>query len=319
MPDVSVVIPTAGLRPESLVRAVRSVAAQQTNALIEVMVVVDSGRTVPIDALQTAAGAHACLVLDNSDQVCSARQAGSEAARGKYIAYLDDDDIWHSSKLGAQIAAADALADDGRVPVIATRVAHVDARSGARVEPIPHRAKDDEEGALQYLFLKRKPRVGRASLYTSTFLVRRDVLQVAEWRRIPRHQDWDWVLQLEKEPNIVIRQLDQVLVDITVGSPGSISAKPDWHSSLIWAKSALRPAVDAETYTDFLFAQPLRYALAARSGQGVRDVMAEALSTRRFPSAGPLAIALAGIMPRRGIERLMTMGGHAARLDRTSK
>ena len=62
-------------------------------------------------------------------------------------------------------------------------------------------------------------------------------------------------------------------------------------------------------YADFVVAQPLRYALAARSWTGVRTVLAALRSANRLPSAGPVVIGVAGLLPRRAIERATVATG----------
>jgi hypothetical protein len=101
-------------------------------------------------------------------------------------------------------------------------------------------------------------------------------------------------------------QLPEPLVRIHIGSSGSISASMDWESSLAWADEVLA-ARDPRTYTDFLAAQTLRYAFGARSAAGVSAVLTSIRRSGHLPSIGPILIGLAGLLPRRTIERLMAI------------
>jgi glycosyltransferase involved in cell wall biosynthesis len=104
-PDVTVVIPTRN-RWDLLSTASLPSALGQQGVRVEV-VVVDEGST---DA--TAAGLAA---LDDSrlrvvqherpQGVARARNAGIDAARGEWVAFLDDDDLWAPWKLRAQLVA----------------------------------------------------------------------------------------------------------------------------------------------------------------------------------------------------------------------
>ena len=108
-PEISVVIPTWG-RPEMVVEAVRSALAQEGPAL-EVVVVPDGDDPAAVAALAQVADPRLRLALPG-DRVgnAEARNVGIRAARGPWIALLDDDDLWLPGKLLAQIAAAEASA-----------------------------------------------------------------------------------------------------------------------------------------------------------------------------------------------------------------
>jgi glycosyltransferase involved in cell wall biosynthesis len=87
VPDLTIVVPTKD-RPELLARAVASARAQR-GADVEV-VVVDDGSATPValdgdDRLRV-------LRMDRSVGGAAARNAGTEVARARLVAYLDDDD-----------------------------------------------------------------------------------------------------------------------------------------------------------------------------------------------------------------------------------
>jgi hypothetical protein len=94
------------------------------------------------------------------------------------------------------------------------------------------------------------------------------------------------------------------LVTVYLGSKGSISAKPDWASSLAWARQTLLPN-GSRTYVDFLVGQTLRYSIQARDAGGVRAVLGEIYRTRAVPSIGPTVTGLAGLLTRSQLQDLM--------------
>src|SRR5262245_33388702 len=103
-PLVSVVIPSHNRR-RLLERTLRSVLAQAAGDLE--VVVVDDGST---DGTRDAAGLDPRVVILRNDipaGVGSARNQGIAAARGEWIAFCDDDDLWSPDKLMRQLAAAD--------------------------------------------------------------------------------------------------------------------------------------------------------------------------------------------------------------------
>ena len=110
-PLVSVIVPTFE-RPEWLERALRSVLAQ-THPHVEVIVVNDGGAPVEHVVRKVAAAASASAFdrdvhyvrLARNLNRSAARNAGLRLARGKYVAYLDDDDWYLPRHLELLVAA----------------------------------------------------------------------------------------------------------------------------------------------------------------------------------------------------------------------
>jgi len=105
MPLISVVIPTHN-RPELLAEAIASVRAQ-TFTDYEI-IVVSNGESADMRraSWQVAVGHNAAYLELDRGNVSSARNAGVEPAKGEWIAFLDDDDIWLPTKLERQLAEA---------------------------------------------------------------------------------------------------------------------------------------------------------------------------------------------------------------------
>ncbi|WP_347272951.1 glycosyltransferase [Candidatus Kuenenia sp.] len=93
-PLVSVIVPTYN-RPDTLKTTLDSIAAQ-TYKNIETIVVNDAGEDVSgvIDTFHDRLSIK-YLVHDKNKGLAASRNTGINAAKGKYIAYLDDDDIFH--------------------------------------------------------------------------------------------------------------------------------------------------------------------------------------------------------------------------------
>jgi glycosyltransferase involved in cell wall biosynthesis len=108
-PLVSVVIPTHN-RSHFLAQAIDSVRAQ-TFTDYEIIVVSNGESDENRRASQTVA--HDCIYLSLADSNLSvARNAGIERARGEWIAFLDDDDLWLPNKLERQIAEIEQVNPD---------------------------------------------------------------------------------------------------------------------------------------------------------------------------------------------------------------
>jgi glycosyltransferase involved in cell wall biosynthesis len=107
MPDVSVVIPTHNRR-RLLGQAMRS-ALGQVGVEVEVVVVDDGSSDGTADAVACLADDRVRLIRHRRPLgVAVARNAGAGAARGAWVALLDDDDLWAPDKLTRQLQAASA-------------------------------------------------------------------------------------------------------------------------------------------------------------------------------------------------------------------
>jgi glycosyltransferase involved in cell wall biosynthesis len=110
-PEVSVVIPTRD-RWELLARSAGS-ALGQRDVSIEVIVVDDGSSTRAPDWLASSEDERLALCRGEvSGGVAHARNTGIAQARGDWIAFLDDDDVWAPGKLRAQLDTASAAPSD---------------------------------------------------------------------------------------------------------------------------------------------------------------------------------------------------------------
>ena len=108
LPKVSVVLPTYN-RAELLPRALDSVMAQ-TYRNFELIVVDDHSSDSTQRVIARYAGDARVRALKhehNRGQSC-ALNTGIDAARGEYVAFLDDDDEWLPNKLALQVGVMDA-------------------------------------------------------------------------------------------------------------------------------------------------------------------------------------------------------------------
>jgi glycosyltransferase involved in cell wall biosynthesis len=111
MPLVSVVIPTHN-RPEMLAEAITSIRAQ-TFTDYEIIIVSngesDDMRRASREVATAHDGGYFALRQGN---VSGARNFGVEHAKGEWIAFLDDDDLWLPNKLERQVAEAQRTGAD---------------------------------------------------------------------------------------------------------------------------------------------------------------------------------------------------------------
>ncbi len=134
MPKVSVIIPSHN-RLSMLKEAVDSVLAQDFEDFE--LIVVDDGSTDGTgEAIKQYGGRVRLLEHPVNRGVSAARNKGIVHARGKYIAFLDSDDLWVKGKLKAQVAFLD---DNPQYPLCYTDEIWI--RRGKRVNPMKKHAK----------------------------------------------------------------------------------------------------------------------------------------------------------------------------------
>lgn len=209
-PFVSVVIPTHD-RPRFLGRAVAS-ALRQTHSQLEILVIDDGSAAPAVDALGPLTRDPRVRVLrhDVNRGGSAARNTGIEAARGDYIAFLDDDDWWKPRKIERQLAeigTADAVicgfglsAGDGR------------EQPGSRCQ---YRTTDVTPARL---------RRGYVGWGTSTLMVRRGVMRELMFDvSLPAGQDWDVLIRMAAQH--CIRYFDEPLAVFEIGGHDRITTR----------------------------------------------------------------------------------------------
>ena len=134
MPKVSVIIPTYNRFP-MLKEAVDSVLAQGFEDM-ELIVVDDGSSDVTAEKIKQYGGRVRLLRHSVNKGVSAARNKGILHARGKYIAFLDSDDLWVKGKLKIQVTFLD---DNPHYPLCYTDEIWI--RKGKRVNPMLKHAK----------------------------------------------------------------------------------------------------------------------------------------------------------------------------------
>lgn len=112
IPKVSVIIPVYNCE-KYIGPAIDSVLAQ-TYKDFELIVVNDGSTDGTPQVLDRYEGQIVRIDQENKN-VAEARNTGVRAARGKYLAFLDSDDLWHPEKLGKQVPLLDSDSSVGYV------------------------------------------------------------------------------------------------------------------------------------------------------------------------------------------------------------
>jgi len=149
-PIVSVVVPHYN-RPARLLQTIASVQAQTFRAC-ELVIVDDASPQDPAEALAAVmADPRIQLIrLARNGGPSIARNVGAEAAAGRFVAYLDSDDLWAPEKLETQLSAILAAPDPDRA-ICATQVLKKGPKG--REEVAPARAVRAGEDFAEYLII----------------------------------------------------------------------------------------------------------------------------------------------------------------------
>lgn len=177
-------------RPDFLREAITS-ALHQSFPLFEVIIVDDCSPKEPVDIIEAFGHLTRYLRLPRNRGANAARNAGIHAARGDVIAFLDDDDEWHPSKLARQVPAL----EDGYEACIC----------GWQYRG-EHRPQVRRRGDVREADLRR----GNRFCGTSGLVARREALLAEPFdETIPRAQEWELFVRLAKRRSL--RYVPEVL------------------------------------------------------------------------------------------------------------
>ena len=232
LPLVSVVIPTRN-RPGQLREAVMSVLTQTLKA-VEAIVVIDGKDEDSVRMLAEIKDDRVVVIaLETGVGGSEARNVGMRAARGKWIALLDDDDFFLPTKLAVQWDFAEKA--KVRYPIVACRC-NVILHSGNRI--YPRRLRDPNEPLSEYLICRNRVVAGEGVVQTSTFFFSKALFDIIPFEKgLRQHQDGDWLLKANEVPGAELFILADVLATCDQsGSHASVSHNSAWSNSLEWAR-----------------------------------------------------------------------------------
>jgi glycosyltransferase involved in cell wall biosynthesis len=178
---VSVVIPTRN-RAKLLTTHALPSALSQRGVDVEVVVVDDGSDDDGRKALEELTNGRVRIVRHAARAgQARARNTGIEAARGEWIAFLDDDDLWSPDKLREQLDAAAAA----RAEFVYTGVVMVDEGRGGEVLTVLPPAPT--EGLLEHLLMTNAIPAGASTVIARSSVVREvggfdeNLVQFTDW------------------------------------------------------------------------------------------------------------------------------------------
>lgn len=186
-PVVSIIIPTHN-RSHLLVRALKSVF-KQSYVNYEVIVVDDNSTDDTVKTIRKISDPRLqILLLEKPGGGSVARNSGIAVAKGKYIAFLDDDDEWFPDKIMRQLEVFQREKDIALVYTGAIHTLQKNNKIAKVVTP--------EKRGNVYFDLLKENFIGT----TSSIMVRRKALEQVGFfdPDLPACQDWDLCLRIAK-------------------------------------------------------------------------------------------------------------------------
>jgi glycosyltransferase involved in cell wall biosynthesis len=291
-PNITVVIPTRNRWPILSTRALPSALVQED--VEHEVIVVDDGSTDETPARLAELDDTRLRIMRNEEPtgVARARNAGLAAARGEWIAFLDDDDAWSARKLRLQLDAA--AGDDA---FVYSAIAKLGEDGQVTELPPPPPPAD-----LPSTILSRNVVRGGSSNVLARTKIVRELGGFDE--RLSQLCDWDlWIRLANAGPAAVSADVSVACFDhrqsMLLGSGDEIFEEFEYiaekHSALAAARGV---SVDRAVFVRWVALGRLRagrrvaaarlYLRAAREGRSPADVVRALIA-----AAGPRAMALA--------------------------
>jgi|SRR5687768_1281856 len=217
---VSVVIPNYNTG-RFVTAAVRS-ALQQTYSAIEVLVVDDGSTDDSIDRILDITDDRLTCVRQPNGGLSAARNTGIRLARGRYIAFLDSDDLWSPAKLARHLAV---MEEDPSIGVTFCHSAYL-AESGAPIDDllVPRSERPDSGQVI------KRNHIGNGS----TAVVRRECFQHAGLfdEALRSGEDWELWVRVAALSRLTFRLIPEVLTGYRV-RPESLNVTAGAHDGFL--------------------------------------------------------------------------------------
>jgi glycosyltransferase involved in cell wall biosynthesis len=221
---------------------VRSVLGQ-TYANLEVIVVVDGTDQDTVAALEALQEPRLRVVaLAKNVGGSEARNIGVREAKGKWIAFLDDDDEWLPEKIEKQVTQA-LVMQNRNCLIVSQRI----IRTANFEFVMPSRMPRVDEPLCEYIL--ESPSHG---FQTSTFFCLRSLVLEIPWAMGLRGlQDFDWILRATsgQVANLVV--IEEPLAIQWENVQNRISSSLDWSITMNWGREN-RELMTAKAYSYFL-------------------------------------------------------------------
>jgi glycosyltransferase involved in cell wall biosynthesis len=271
---ISAIVPTRN-RPQLVSQAVKSALAQTIKS-IEVIVIIDGPDRETIAELNQIEDPRLkAIELPTNIGAAGARNAGIKAAKGTWIAFLDDDDEWLPFKIERQLELANRSIYSS--PIVSSRFL---ARTSKGEFTWPKRLPSQSESIGEYLFIRNSLFLGETFIVTPTIFTTKELLERIPFNQdLPRHEDLDWLIRASHSPNVGIEFIPEPMAIVNMiytQQRSSLSNINDWEYSLDWIRS-VRDLVTPQAYSGFIIAVVGAQAAIGGNWQNFLPILSEAL------------------------------------------
>lgn len=288
-PRVTVVVPTRGSRRELLTAAIDAVWAQE-GVDLDVVLVVDGPEVEPLPEAIVGHPRVEVVRLPEQRGQRHALDAGVARARAPWVAFLDDDDVWHDpSKLAKQHAAATELPTPA---VVSSRVLlEVNGRTDRVAPPSVWEPGDDVgEFAFCTSWHLGAGLIQQSTLFLSTELARSHPFSAS----IDAHPDVGLVLQSHAAGARFV-QLPEALSTWRIDDGRvQMSTSRSWRETLDWCEMH-KPWLTRRAYAGALLTAAAR---ASDARRGMPAIWGHAFRDGRPRTADLVASLYLAYVPR---------------------
>ena len=181
---VSVIIPTFN-RTDKVIEAINSVR-YQTYTDMEIIVVDDGSTDDTLEKISINYDPRIRVISQKNSGVSSARNFGMANARGKYIAFLDSDDLWIPSKLKKQMDLMEGNKDLG---IIICGVVRLNMNDNSTVVTCP-----SSVDRKHYISSMIYGRVWDVAFGTGSYLIKKAIIDQAGGFDVSLKNFEDWFI-----------------------------------------------------------------------------------------------------------------------------
>ncbi|WP_319421377.1 glycosyltransferase family 2 protein [Pleurocapsa sp. FMAR1] len=242
-PLVSVIIPTYN-RANVIHRSISS-AIKQSYQKIEIIIVDDASTDDTSQIIQQINDTRIIYICHQINLGGSeARNTGIKNAQGKFIAFLDSDDVWLPDKLQHQLAIISQHKCQDNL------VCYTQFQKSSQIfyqrSILPAKSKQEQETTPEYFWLSG------GEMLTSTLLVSRILASRTLFQTgLIKHQDLDFVIRLEKQGAKFIFVPQVLVIWHNEQRCDRISCQVNYQASLDWIQQ-YRQHISDDAYQGFL-------------------------------------------------------------------
>jgi glycosyltransferase involved in cell wall biosynthesis len=213
MPEVSVIIPAYNAEL-TILETIQSVQ-QQTFDDFELIIINDGSKDKTLELIQAIQDKRLKVFCYENGGLPVARNRGIAHATGKFIAFLDADDLWATDKLELQLAALKQNPEAG-VAYSWTYFMDVD-KQGNRLSLLPSPQYSFQDNVYERLLVSDFIHSG-----SNTLICREAIDSAGEFDpTLKSCEDWDYWLRLAAKWHFVVVPKYQVLYRRTLGAMSS--------------------------------------------------------------------------------------------------